>query len=302
MSPLSRFPGPRTWAVSRIPYLQEKQNGNLVHRIKELHETFGEAVRIAPNEVSFISSNAWQDIYGHHPGRGTLPKWGYGDSPNGIESIFTAKDAEHSRFRRLMARGFSDKALRDMEPILQKPINALISSFRERISHSGTESTVVDMVDWYDFTGHDIISELTFGESFDCIGSERVHPWNAMLYKNLRELSWLASFEFFKVPGVERILRLGLPRSVIRKVQAHFNMTRELLPRRLETRAKAEVSPQHQDDFVAHMLRNGDDANNKGMSLLELEVNVNFLLLAGMEIISTALLLLYFFCCKVPAK
>ena len=46
---------------------------------------------------------------------------------------------------------------------------------------------------------------------------------------------------------------------------------------------------QHKDDFVAHMLRNGDDPNNKGMSLPELETNVANLLLAGMETTSTAL-------------
>ena len=37
------------------------------------------------------------------------------------------------------------------------------------------------------------------------------------------------------------------------------------------------------------MLRNGDNANNKGMSVPELEVNINDLSLAGMETTSTAL-------------
>ena len=97
LSPISRFPGPKTWAVSRIPYLQEMQNGSLVHRIKELHEKYGEIVRIAPNELSYISASAWHDIYGHHPGRGTIPKWGYGAVPTGVHSIFTADDSEHSR-------------------------------------------------------------------------------------------------------------------------------------------------------------------------------------------------------------
>lgn len=113
---------------------------------------------------SYISASAWHDIYGHHPGCGTIPKWGYGAVPTGVHSIFTADDSEHSRYRRLLARGFSDKALRDMEPILQKHTDELVSSFRKQISHSDTGSAVVSLVNWYSFTGYDIISELTFGE------------------------------------------------------------------------------------------------------------------------------------------
>ena len=79
-----------------------------------MHETYGEIIRIAPNELSFINANAWQDLYGHHPGRGTLPRWGYGKDPNGVVNIFSANDTDHSRLRRLLAHWFSDKALRDM--------------------------------------------------------------------------------------------------------------------------------------------------------------------------------------------
>ena len=119
LRPLSRFPGPKTCVVSPIPYLQEMQNGDLVHRIKELHEKDGEIVRTAPDELSLINASALHDLYGHHPGRGTRPRWGYGAVPTGVQNIFNADDSEHPRYRRLMARGFLEKALRDMEPILQ---------------------------------------------------------------------------------------------------------------------------------------------------------------------------------------
>ena len=63
--------------------------------------------------------------------------------------------------------------------------NALISSFRKRSSHSDTAIAFVDEVDWYDLTGNDNISQLTFGDPFNCIGSKYVHPWNRMLYEFL---------------------------------------------------------------------------------------------------------------------
>lgn len=38
--------------------------GNHKHAIKKLHDEFGPVVRIAPSELSYIDSRAWQDIYG----------------------------------------------------------------------------------------------------------------------------------------------------------------------------------------------------------------------------------------------
>ncbi len=182
------------------------QKGNLLHRIKELHEVYGEIVRIAPNELSFINAGAWHDLYGHHPGRETTPKWGYGELPGGAKRLFTANDSEHSRFRRIMARGFSDRALRDMEPVFQKITNDLVGGFRKYTSGSDTRTTVVDLREWYNFVGADVVSELVFGESFDCIGSARPHPWNVMLYEHLDALSWFAVFRFLNFPGMERVL------------------------------------------------------------------------------------------------
>ena len=66
---------------------------------------------------SSINASTWYDLYGHHPGRESLPRWRYGDSPNEVDGFLTAKDTEHSRFRRLMAHVISDKALRVIEPI-----------------------------------------------------------------------------------------------------------------------------------------------------------------------------------------
>ena len=81
-----------------------------------------------------------------------------------------------------------------------------------------------------------------------------------------------------------------LPKSVTQRRQVHFGLTRELVHKRLETPAEAGGSHQPKEDFVAHMLRNGGGgANNKGMSVPELEANINDLLLAGTETSSTAL-------------
>ena len=55
-----------------------------------------------------------------------------------------ANEQDHTRFRRLLAHAFSEKALRDQEPILQTYVNLLISKLHEQ-SHRATHG-VVDMV------------------------------------------------------------------------------------------------------------------------------------------------------------
>ena len=266
------------------------QNGNLVHRIKQLHEKYGEIVRIAPNEVSFISASAWQDLYGHNPGRGTTPKspLHYAAGPTGVHSLFTANDSEHSRYRRLLAQGFSDKSLREWEPILQAHTSHLINSLRHKIISSSTPgSAVVNLVDWFSFTGYDIISEIAFGKSFDCIGSETHHIYTSMLYESFEALSWFASFRYLNFPGLERFLQFILPKSLMtQRRMDHFNLSREMVRNRIDHPVK-DSRTKH--DLVSYMLRKGDDTDNKGMTVLEVEATINDLLLAGSESSSTAL-------------
>ena len=65
--PLSCFPGPHLWACSRVPYVLSLQNGTLPIKIKALHDIYGPVVRVAPNELSFITPEAWKDIYCDKP-------------------------------------------------------------------------------------------------------------------------------------------------------------------------------------------------------------------------------------------
>lgn len=37
--------------------------GQLVRREREIHEKYGEVVRLAPDEISFANEQAWTDIY-----------------------------------------------------------------------------------------------------------------------------------------------------------------------------------------------------------------------------------------------
>ena len=63
--PLSKVPGPKLWAISRIPRMYMEWQGEEAAGIAELHKKYGPVVRLAPNEVSFAGgAQAWVRLCG----------------------------------------------------------------------------------------------------------------------------------------------------------------------------------------------------------------------------------------------
>jgi len=87
---------------------------------------------------------------------------------NSANSILSASDADHHRIRQLISHAFSDKALREQEPILQEYTGALIRRLHDQ-AKAGWGSGVVDLVKWFSWTTFDIVGKLGFGETFGCL-------------------------------------------------------------------------------------------------------------------------------------
>jgi hypothetical protein len=87
---------------SRLPSAYYQLIGTQPYRILELHEKYGPVVRIAPDELSYIS-DAWQDIYGRPSHRNTeLVKDAsqFAPPPNGVPGLLMEPSAkEHARMR-----------------------------------------------------------------------------------------------------------------------------------------------------------------------------------------------------------
>lgn len=153
-SPLAHIPGPKINAISRIPYARHLLAGTTVEHITELHRKYGDVVRITPNEVSFISEEAWQDIYGFRTGKlrnhENMQKdmnW-YAPPTNGSPSILIANDVDHSSGRRTLSHAFSEKALSGQEVLIQQYVDLLVDRMTETIAETGDP---LDMVQWYNW-------------------------------------------------------------------------------------------------------------------------------------------------------
>jgi hypothetical protein len=102
LSPLSKYPGPKLWAISTIPYDLHLWRGDLPYKLAELHEKYGFVIRVTPNELSYIDEDAWNDIYGKFPGKPQLKKKP-GNAPGPPRKRYglltTPNDVDHTRMR-----------------------------------------------------------------------------------------------------------------------------------------------------------------------------------------------------------
>lgn len=83
-------------------------------------------MRVGPNKLSFVTPQAYRDIYGHvkHGQERLLKsKWYQQDEPR-ITSI--RDPVEHAQQRKALSSAFSARALRDQEDVVQSYVDLLL--------------------------------------------------------------------------------------------------------------------------------------------------------------------------------
>lgn len=146
--PLSRFPGPLLARASSLWYARSLSRGTIAQDTLALHEKYGDVVRIAPDELSFINPESWSAIYGQKPGksyRELIKDPRYHDTVKPTPTILTGDWDEHSMYRKMLSNSFSERALKDQEFILHRFVDLFIRRLHEA-SDGGRE---VNMTDWW---------------------------------------------------------------------------------------------------------------------------------------------------------
>ena len=171
--PLSHIPGPRLWAATPIFYAQSVRSGRYAQNLKGLHIRYGPVVRVAPDELSFIHSAAWDVIYAYNKGT-SFPKssrW-FQARPNGATGIIASSNEDHGRFRRTFAPAFTEKALSEREGLISRYTNELML----KLTMAADAGEPVNMTDWLEFVSFDIAGDFAFSESFECLASPDNRP------------------------------------------------------------------------------------------------------------------------------
>jgi cytochrome P450 len=147
LHPLYQYPGPRLAATTRLWYCYHCTQGNLLYALHEAHQTYGDVIRIAPNELSYTDPKAWNDIYGHRVGKAELTKDPtFYSSVTSALSILNADRSRHGLLRKRASHGFSERALRSQEHVINKYADLMLARLEESVEIG---KPIVNIVDWY---------------------------------------------------------------------------------------------------------------------------------------------------------
>uniref|UniRef100_L2G907 Cytochrome p450 monooxygenase n=1 Tax=Colletotrichum fructicola (strain Nara gc5) TaxID=1213859 RepID=L2G907_COLFN len=289
--PLRHFPGPLLMRATRAAYCYRLVRGTISFDMLDLHRPYG----VAPDELAFSDADAWKVIFGHKVGAnagggvaGTFEKSDtfYRPIPGLPRDIITALGPQHAALRRQMAHGFSDRALREQQPVIMKYVDLFIQRLKEQAVrqsaasiHEATpfvrkgDEEPVNLTLWYNYCTFDIIGDLAFGEPFGYGAGGRGVPDGKPLLVAAAYYHG-GAFDGGDAPAEE--------------------MTMQKVLRRIELGKSGPRS-----DLVEGLLKKKDEWN---MSLDELEANSSILIIAGSETTATVLAGVTYLLLKNPDK
>ncbi|RFU28549.1 hypothetical protein B7463_g7779, partial [Scytalidium lignicola] len=287
--------------------------GQLQRKVFRAHRKYGDAVRIAPNELSFASPKAWEEIFAYNRNKQQWPR-----NPNRVPrgrgdkapmSLVNTPPHEHARFRRVLNYAFSEKGLQEQEAL----ITGYIELFVDRMTELAHKGEVAELTRWYSMLGFDIISDLGWHEPFHCVENRQEHSWvsdahgsdrrilttmipgpgggdaNFSVILQIRTLAWTAFDSQLKIVFRERGLLFLAPWFVPMRLQKARITNFMHARKRIEERIR---HPEPRGDFWDKVLvkgRGDTDTPGEGLTHEEMVVTAVTLVGTGSETISTLL-------------
>ncbi|EMD94542.1 hypothetical protein COCHEDRAFT_1091565 [Bipolaris maydis C5] len=278
--PLSKFPGPKSAAFSRLPFAISAVRGQQYKWMDSLHGRYGKVVRVGPNELTTISSGAWKDLYLQRP---QLPKDPHPQTPplNGADSLFTADGSTHQRMRRTLLNAFNDRALRAQSPIIESHTNLFVQRLRREAAKSA--DGVIDLAKYYGYAALDIVSDLAYGESFHGLEGDNEHSWIMGFFLGAKfgavrnHLSY-----FYPLDRIFGYLFLQLTAKIRKR---NWKYTADLVTKRLEMGDLGSS----RSDFVSPVIGNINETKEKGITRNELNTHSLAITIAGSQLPTVAL-------------
>lgn len=293
INPLGKYPGPKFAATSRLPQLYHTFKGDLLEWVNGLHTTHGDVVRIAPDELSYATGEAWKGIYGHaSAGKKVTEKDSrfYGPSFNGAPDIIRGNGPDHSRFRRNFSHAFSDRALREQQSLICGYADDLIDNLRRTIKED--PEAKINMVRMFNLTTFDIMGDLTFGDSLNLLDGTGNLNWVCAVFISIKAnaIRRLARYVPWTTPIAQRLI----PKELKEQSVAHYEASRERVDKRIDGNRTLQ-----KPDIWGIVMNQKEDLR---LSRAEMYANSQVFMVAGTETTATALSGLLYHLLMTPEK
>ncbi|KAJ7220140.1 cytochrome P450 [Mycena pura] len=205
--PLAKYPGPLLCRVSKLWFAAIAMKGKQHLYYYDLHQRFGDVVRIGPNELSFRDVNAIVPMMGSQG----MPKgpWWDGRVPDtrDVRPLLALRDPdEHARRRRAWNRAFSTPALKDYQVLIDARISQLVDILGTKVG------TSVDLSKWLGWLTLDIMNDVMFGGGGDAMEFEDRDDLSRLLINAqpmallMSHVPWIGVF-YLWIPSLGKGLR-----------------------------------------------------------------------------------------------
>lgn len=290
--PLARIPGPKIYALTKWRLALDDWKGTRTRRICELHERYGPAVRIGPNEVAFNSLSALRTIYGAGSGFERTSFYSMFDVYT-KKNLFTfASVREHSQRKRLLAHAYSKSAItkRSSNMIQEKVLDYL--SLIEKDPESAEE-----LFSSLHYFSLDSITDFVYGNfgRTKCLKGANRDLLNDILDPDRQKLSWfvvhLPSFTkwLYSTTGVlEPFLRKLYPMS---KPTTYTGIRVHALDAWYRFKESSNDSKEAQQyTILGNLWQSHESQKNNGLDDMEIASECADHLLAGIDTTSDSLM------------
>jgi hypothetical protein len=171
--------------------------GEWVRRVLALHEQYGDVVRVGPNEISYATQSAWDDIYKTGKNEPQLHRFmPYVDLKkanfNPAHGMFGhTDDVRHQWIRKsLVGPVMNDRGVRERVHWITNNVSNLIHGLRT----ASTSGSPVNILAWYQAVAADITGSFLTGQDFGTVASGKAHPAHHANHNDLRNIAFGTAF------------------------------------------------------------------------------------------------------------
>ncbi|KAH7153542.1 putative benzoate 4-monooxygenase cytochrome P450 [Dactylonectria macrodidyma] len=218
-TPLSKVPGPKSYAVTKWRLALADYRGVRTPEIHSLHQKYGTAVRVGPNEVSFSSLSALRTIYGAGSGFERTTFYRMFDV-YGRQNLFTfASTKQHAERKKALAHAYSKSVILSPSAISKPLIEKNVKSYLELLDkEKGLAEEIFQSLHWFSL---DSITGFLYGDQHGGTHALRGNEADRTMLNDIidpsrRLLSWYA----VHLKGYTKWLytRTGVLESIITKL------------------------------------------------------------------------------------
>lgn len=272
----------------------------------DVHEKYGDIVRLGPNSISFSKPEAIKDIYGAGKAwdkSGFYPVQAAVAKGHSAHTLFSSGDIPwHNALRKSINPAFTATVSVGYEPLIDKTIDVYLEQLNARFAGKQGPEGNFDLATWMLYFSFDVIGELTYGSRHGFM-EHAGDPQGLISYvQNFLVYGYIVG----QWPLLDKFLRHNPVRLWLDRVGIYSGATFPLVPlvakhmnNRLDYYRTKDDNESKREDLLDKFLK-AKETHPKAMTEREVLSLSLTMILAGAETTSITLTALFYYILKNP--